>query len=812
MARILRNIFLSAALIGGLCGSARAAESDSRDGFQRDVQPLLAKYCYRCHNDEKASADVKLDGLNRDLVQGSDAETWHDVLNKLNLGEMPPADEPQPNAAERQRLVNWITTELKRAADAKRSTGGKVVLRRLTRYEYANTMRDLLGVNGNYAADLPPEPTSPDGFQNNGAVLGMSPLQLEYYLQTARQGLEKAIITGEKPQVYTHHAEKSIAVKARNKKNAPVGNRLVPGGIFQTRLDEFPREGEFLIRIKAGARAPKDQPYPRMAVAIGVRADVLSPMRTVGEIDLEASLEEPQVYEFRGRIEDYPLPGKNPKYPGMLIRVTHIGDPPPAPKKNKNQKKNQDPDPPTEDPDQPLIAIDSLNFEGPVFDAWPPSSHTRILFPSQSSDKEEVYAREVLERFMSRAYRRPVEPAEVEQMMQLYAKIRPRSASFESAMREVLALVLISPDFLYLLEPRDEAAVKSDEKQSLTDYELAARLSYFLWSTMPDDQLTRLAAEGRLRDPAELEKQVRRLIADKRSWNFVEHFTTQWLDLSGLDRVAVNPEFYPDFQDELKPDMRMETQHFFAEILQNDLSALNLIDSDFVMLNRPLAEHYGIKGPRGRRFERVAIDPADHRGGLLTQASVLLTNSTGEDSHPIRRAVWLLDRLLDDPPPPPPPDVPELKTDAPDFAGLPLKKQLELHRSKTACKNCHQGIDPWGVPLENFDAVGQWRTKVTKPGPKKGRTVKTPVDAASTLPGGAEIAGVDSLKQHLLEKERERFAQALVKKLMAYAFGRSPELSDTETIDRLGKQFADQDYRLADLIVALVQSEEFQSK
>ncbi len=811
MVRILRQIPLVFVFLGWLCVPAIAAGADGHGAFKRDVQPILAKYCYRCHNAKAASADVKLHELDSDLVNGSDAETWHDVLNKLNLGEMPPMDKLQPSKSERQKVVNWITEELNRAAQAKRSTGGKVVLRRLTRYEYANTMRDLLGVNWNYAADLPPESASPDGFQNNGAVLGMSPLQLEYYLQTARRSLEKAISTGEKPQVYTHHAERSVAVGTRNKKNLPVGNRMGPGALFQTRMDEFPREGEFLIRIKAGARTLEAQPFPRLSVAIGVRADVLSPMRTVGEVDIEASLEEPEVYEFRGRIEDYPLPGKNPKYPGMLIRLTHIGEAPPPSKRGKNQKKNKNPEPPPEDPSQPRIVIDSLDFEGPIFDAWPPSSHTRILFPSKSSGNEEVYAREVVGRFMARAFRRPVEPAEVDQMMELYAKVRPRSASFEQAMREVLAMVLISPDFLYLLEPRDDSS-DAHKKQPLTDHELASRLSYFLWSTMPDASLTELAAKGDLRDPAKLEKQVRQMIANERSRNFVEQFTHQWLDLSGLDRVAVNPEFYPDFEDRLKSDMRLETQHFFAEILNNDLSALNLIDSDFVMLNYSLAEHYGIKGPRGTRFERVAIPPDHHRGGLLTQASILLANSSGEDSHPIRRAVWLRDRLLDDPPPPPPPDVPELRTDQPDFAALPLKKQLEIHRSKSACMSCHQAIDPWGVPLENFDAVGRWRTHVSKPGSKKGQKVKTPVDAVSTLPNGQEINGIDSLKHHLLKHERERFSRAIVRKLMAYAFGRSLEWSDKKTVDRLMKCFAEQDYRLADLIVAIVQSDEFQSK
>jgi hypothetical protein len=814
MLRIAGNIALLCVLVGFLSGTVGAAEPASVDIFKRDVQPILAKFCYRCHNDKKHSADLKLHNLNSDLVKGTDAETWHDVLNKLNLGEMPPVKSPQPTEVQRQTIVKWVTRELRRAAAVKRSTGGRVVLRRLTRYEYANTMRDLLGVDLDYAADLPPEPTSADGFRNNGSALGMSPLQLEYYLKAARMGLAKAIVTGDKPQIFTHHAQKSVANGGR-KKNVPVGNRMGPGGLFLAKMDAFPRDGEFLIRVKAASRTPDGMAYPRLSIAVGVRADVLAPKKTVGEIDIDTSLDESRVYEFRGRIEDFPLPGKNPKYPGMLITLSHVGKAPPAPKRvkgKKGEKKNKKPEPPKDDPTQPLIVVESVDFEGPLFDAWPPASHTRILFPSKSAGNEVVYAREVLQRFMQRAFRRPVDKAEVAQMMTLHEKIRPRAASFEAAMRDVLAMVLISPDFLYLLEPRDESVADVKQKQPLTDHELAARLSYFLWSTMPDEPLLKLAADRTLRDKALLEKQIRAMIANDRSWNFVERFTNQWLDLSGLDRVAVNPEFYPKFDDRLKTDMRLETQHFFAEILKNDLSALNLIDSDFAMLNLPLAKHYGLEGPQGTRFERVALKPEDHRGGLLTHASILLANSTGEDSHPIRRAVWLLDRLLDDPPPPPPPDVPELKTNQPDFAALPLKKQLEIHRTKSSCKSCHLGIDPWGVPFENFDAVGLWRTQVVKPGAKKGQKVRTAVDATSTLPGGHEISGIDALKAHLLKRDRERFSRALVTKIMAYGLGRSPELSDIDTIDRLSKQFAEKGYRLSDLIVAIAQSEEFRSK
>ena len=305
---MVRILSASILFVAAFCSPSSAEDDSSASRFQKEVKPLLANYCYRCHNDKKASADLKLHKLNSDLVNGPDAETWHDVLNRMNVGEMPPEDEPQPSAAEHQKIVKWITAELKLAAAKKRSTGGRAVLRRLTRYEYANTMRDLLGVNLDFAADLPPEPASADGFQNNGASLGMSPLQLEYYLKSARLGLAKAIVTGEKPAVCTHHAEKSASAKGR-RKNLVVGNRLGPGNLFLARIDKFPREGEFSIRIKAGAGTPEGNAHPKLSVEIGVRADVLSPVRVVGESDISASLDQPAVYEFRGRIEDFPPAG-----------------------------------------------------------------------------------------------------------------------------------------------------------------------------------------------------------------------------------------------------------------------------------------------------------------------------------------------------------------------------------------------------------------------------------------------------------------------------------------------------------------------
>jgi hypothetical protein len=431
------------------------------------------------------------------------------------------------------------------------------------------------------------------------------------------------------------------------------------------------------------------------------------------------------------------------------------------------------------------------------------------LISSANQDKGElVYAEEVLTHFMRRAYRRPIEKSESKTMLQFFSRIRPTTESFEEALRETLAMVLVSPEFLYLIEPEDGKG-----KTPLTDFELASRLSYFLWSTMPDEQLFDAAETGGLRKPPLLAAEIDRMLEDPKSWQFVEQFSDQWLDLAAVDRVAVNPEYYGNWDDAVKPSMKGETRHFFAEILRNDLSALNFLDSDFTMLNEPLARHYGIKnGPRGGAFESVSLDPKTQRGGLLTQASVLLGNSTGEDSHPILRAVWIRDRLLDDPPADPPPNVPALDSEDPNFAQLPVRKQLELHRQDPACNDCHRGIDPWGIALEQFDAIGLWRDEILRKAPKGKGFVSAPVEAASELPDGHSLEGVESLKAYLMDQRKDQFARALVAKLTSYALGRSPELSDEDAIDAMTAQFAADGYRLRPLIHDIVESELFQTK
>ncbi len=796
--------------------------------FERDIRPVLKTLCYDCHGPEKDKGGVRFDQLDPDLVNGPDAETWHDVLDQLHLGEMPPAKAKQPTIEQRRRLTDWIQSALRAAVEAKRFKNGRVVMRRLTRYEYANTMRDLLGLELDFARDLPPDPPSQEGFLNNGATLEMSPTQITHYLQVARKALAEAIVTGPRPKAYEFSQSATATGKLPTKKVA--GHQPVrPEYILD--LKEFPRTGEFELKITAQASIPEDQGYPRMRVSMGhVPGIIHVPRGEIGEVDVS---ERSETFTFRGRMEGFPQPGPvafgNSGFKGLIVMIDFVDadgqelryadrqytQPTPKPKQVQNEKKKRSTeetakDDPTGTPepvpfgDRLDIRVTSVEFKAPVHASWPPPSHRRWISSSKNSEDELRYIRELLRRFMTLAFRRPVTIEEVEQTAQLFEAIRPNADSFEEAVRETFASVLISPNFLYMVETRDSHS----EKQHVTGFELASRLSYFLWSSAPDQRLLDLAEQGTLREPDTLRQEVTRMLTDERFQEFIRRFVDQWLDMDALNRVAVNPEYFPDFDNEMKQHMRKETQAYFAEIVHNDRSALELIDSDWAMLNRPLAKHYGLDGPRSSRFERVVLGGANRRGGLLGQGAFLLANANGEDSHPIKRGVWILDRLLDSPPAPPPPDVPELDAESPDLANLTLKEQLAVHRAKESCENCHQGIDPWGIPLENFDAIGRWRTEV----PAHKKRPSTTVDAASILPDGTKINGVEQLQRYLVDDCSERFARSMVKRLMAYSLGRSLDFGDREAALTLTTRFIESEFRLKSLIIDLVQSETFLTK
>ena len=758
----------------------------------------------RCHGTEQQEAQLRFDQLSTDLSSNrAAAQDWREALNAINAGEMPPEDEPQLSSTERATVTTWISNAIKAAIDHQRSTGGRAVLRRLNRLEYQNTMFDLLGLDMDYARDLPPDAVSPDGFRNQGQSLRMSSIQLEYYLDAARRAMDKVIVDSAPPRVFRHRFELSNVGGWRG----PVErtNRLERAQKFLVKMvNDYPEEGEFRVRVRLQAELKPQKGYPLLEVAVGYRPDTEVHFRVAKVVEILS--EESQQVEVRGRLENFPLPVRGQgKYPGLVVRLRNVyddGSPIPT-KLEKIKRDGKEVNAFRPEPDLPAILIESIEFEGPFYTQWPPATHREILFESSSRDENEAaYVREVLRRFMSRAYRRPADKYEVEDMFAFFASIRPHFTRFEDAIRETLSMVLIQPQFLFLMEPA------SEQKRSVTDWELASRLSYFLWSTMPDRQLLDLAGLNLLHEPSVLRAQIERMLKDEKAERLSATFVDQWLELERLDSMQIDSSYYPKFRQERKRDMRQETVRFFHDLLMSKESALNLLDSNYTLLNESLARHYGVSDVYGAKFRRVAVPP--NRGGLLGQASVLLINSTGRDSHPIRRAVWIRDKLLNDPPAPPPPDVPELDEANPEFSKLSIREQLDVHREKESCNACHQDIDPWGIALEHFDAVGNWRKTIRKK--HQDGFEERPVVSEDRLPNGTKLAGADGLRTYLVGQQSRVFARSLVRAMLTYALGRSLELSDEEDVDDLTDQFVEDGYRLDQLVHQIVSDSAFQLK
>lgn len=768
--------------------------------FKRDIFPILHDHCFRCHGPDRQESKIRLDNLSINLTEDRAAtEYWHDVLNVLQAGEMPPKEEPQLSSEQLKTVTDWLAGAIKSAVESQSKTDGRVVLRRLNRTEYQNTMQELLGLEMDYARDLPPDGVSEDGFTNNGQSLQMSSIQFEYYLATARRALDRVIVLGEKPAPIDHTFASSNVDDWLG--DAQRSNELGRRQEFLAKMvDQYPEDGDFIVRVQLTAKLKPDKGYPLLEVSVGYRPDTEILMR---EFELvEVTSPESQTFEFRGRLENFPIPVRGQgKYPGLVVRIRNAYDdksPLPASQKDEQGKKFY----PAEE-HLPTLTIQSVEFHGNAFTQWPPEPHQRILFEPQGVDREEIsYVTKVLQRFMTRAFRRNVEEGEVARFVTFYQTIRPEFPSFEETIRETIAMILIQPDFLFLIEPAGE------EKRTINEYELASRLSYFLWSTMPDDKLMELASAGHLRE--NLATEVDRMLEDSRAQRFVEQFTDQWLGLNVVENIAVNRERFPEFDDRLKQEMVRETRSFFAELLRENLSATQFLESNFTMLNEPLAKHYGVESVLGRKFRRVSLPADSHRGGILSHASILLSNSTGGDSHPVRRGVWIRDRLLNDPPAPPPPNVPSLAEAKPEFHKLSIREQLEIHRTNESCNNCHRAIDPWGIALENFDAVGKWRSDPQQLGDENSSSQA--IYAKVSLPDGNEIAGIDGLRSYLVAKRKREFARSLVSRLLSYSLGRSLELTDQSAIDLIVEQFEKDEFRLKRLIHSIVLSEPFQTK
>jgi mono/diheme cytochrome c family protein len=838
--------------------------------FEKTIRPILQRSCVSCHGAETTEGNIRIDTLDPNLLQGKDVAWWLEILAVLTNGEMPPPDEVELADEDRSAVVAWLSRELQLASSVRRATGGHSSFRRLTRYEYNYVLQDILGLPYDFARDLPPEPASEDGFQNSSELLHMSVVQFETYREIARKALSRATVQGDRPPVlywgvtmkdaarieWPKQAEQLEKLKEKFKDDPekqkeeldrltatftkPHNNTyyhdlstgrtaranwqyygarfafkptdslpeipalsehvaIIPQGRNHGLIIELgnriPDEGTMRVRVRAARASLAETRIPSMQLEFGWRAsnEGRAILRVSAEDTLiKASPDEPEIYQW-----DVPL---GEIYPRNSVRKTSPMGALPSPSEyirlvNSSATKGD-------------IRLDYVEVSAPVYDQWPPESHKRIFFDSPDRENESVYAREVLTAFMSRAWRRPIASDEVDQKLKLFHTMRPQCDSLEEAMIEVLATVLSSPDFLYVIQNESAgeavgAASQQDRVNSeeISAHELATRLSLFLWCSLPDAELLKLAEREELRDSKVLADQVSRMLADSRSQRFSEQFVRQWLDMQLLDFLDLK-QHVPGFDPLLKEAMQHEPIALFHEVLQNNDSVLDFIHSDYTLANERLAIHYGLPDVHGNHFRRVNLDAVQTRGGLLTQAGLLAMNSNGTDSHPLKRGIWLLESLLNDPPPPPPPAVPEIDLADPEIAKMTLKERIEDHRNHAACRSCHAKIDPWGIAFENYDAIGRWRTQING----------KPVDAVSLLFNKQKLDGMDGLKRFLLENRQDQFVRAMVHKMTAYALGRPLTFADHSGIDRIAADVRKQGDGLATMIQLVATSDLFRSK
>ncbi len=821
----------------------RTAETPEPDlaTFRAEIEPILEATCYQCHGERKQKADFRVDTLDPDLTRGGDVDWWLEVVDVLSNGEMPPEDEEEMAGEDRGKVIDWLSSEIQLASQIRRSEGGHSSFRRMTRYEYNYALQDLLGLDFDLADDLPPETHSEDGFENSSEMLQMSVMQLEYYRELGRKALEKATVRGGRPDTLHYGIKMADGVaqlnalsdeeRARGRSRGsgvPYFQNLDTGEEFRAiyryqrakyayrpstspseipqRFDHalilpadsqhifdlgeaLPDSGVLRVRILASRTSAEEKSLPALRLEFGFQPSNNS--RSTQRVDhrdvtVHASPGQPQFYQW-----DIPLSEfrRNP-YRGEMELGDH-----PNPSEyivihNVAQSLAEEP---VSD-----IQIDYLEVTTPFYEQWPPESHTRLFIESENAANEEAYAREVLANFLPRAWRRPVAQPEIDRHLEMFKAVRPLSDDFQEAMIEVLATSLASPKFLYLVQ-EDPEAIGVEEVSS---YELATRLSMFLWCSVPDEELLKLAEKGKLKNRRVLLRQTRRLLADPRSERFSRHFVEQWLGMQLLEFLDVEEELYPQFDSDLREAMFREPVAFFQEVLRENRSVMDFLHADYALVNERLARHYGISEVYGSDFRKVRLDSIDHRGGILTQAGLLAMNSDGKDSHPLKRGIWMLERLLNDPPPPPPPAVPEIDLTDPEIAKMTLKERIEDHRNDPACYSCHAKIDPWGIAFENFDAVGSWRDEI------KG----APVDATSTLFNNQRLEGIDGLKRFLLTNRQDQFARAMVYKLATYALGRPLSFSDRTSIDEITSDLRNKGDRLGDLVALVVTSDLFTTK
>ncbi len=827
-------------------GDAKAAVSTAHSSFAR-VRRFLDLHCVRCHGDEKHEAELRLDAIADDFNDLQSSTNWTEVMNRLNRGEMPPTDEPRPDAAEQRQVASWIALRLRSAPIADSGGAHRATIRRLTRTEYANSVRDLLHVVFAPGEDpterLPPDGKL-DGFDKLAGGLSVDPSLLEAYLDVAVQIAEKAVLIGDvsRPPVPTerhrfeyertpiHPYEITMRpwtivrpdglVIMHGAAGSKDGLRHSHGGKL------VPVRGQYTLRVRAGASPGPD----RKPVAMYVWRGGVG--QTLFRREVTATLDNPQENEqtlwlnpegsdelnvfLEGGVNFSVANELAHQMQGEVERALAAGDARNAGRLRAQMRTEgavwmNRPNPATLHTEElPRLLLDYIEIEGPLYDRWPPQSHTTVLFEGPAAVKDVDYARRIFVRLLPRAYRRNVAAEEIETIIRVVADELDAGETFEASVRAGLATMLCSPSFLYVGESASDANQRDAEL--FDDFQLAERLSYFLWSSLPDDALLQTAARGKLNNAAMLITETDRLLADPKSDALARDFAAQWLKVDEFDRFVPDRELYSGFHRPdlagLDGDLKAEPLHFFRELLRNDQTVFAFLDSDWTMANERLARFYGLPPIAGDEFRRVALPPESRRGGLLGMAGVHRWGSDGNRTRPVQRGAYVLDVLFNNPPDTPPPNVGEVEPNV-EGKNVSVRERLAKHRTIAACAACHDGIDPYGLALENFNAIGLWRKAqdgevrnwFARGGPPR-------INASGVLPDGRRFAGFAEFKRAPLERP-DRFRRALAEKLLAYALGRRLTPADRATIDGIVTQTERQGDTLRLFVRAIVASNAF---
>ena len=823
-ARALAAAVAVAAVTGWAPGRASgqpspAAVAPPPDASPQSVRTFLNQYCVACHNERRVAAaggpasvldaQIRQTGLALDAADAArpsaDAAVWERVIKRLRAGSMPPPGRPRPGADESRAVVGWLEARIDEAAAASPDPGRTASMHRLNRTEYGNAIRDLLALDIDAAALLPGDETSDTGFDNNAEVLSISTAQLDRYLSAARKISRLATGVMTAPEFARFENSVLLTQADRQHEDLPLGSR---GGLAATY--QFPADGDYIFRIGLTSNW---QDYVR-----GMGRRNLLDLRLDGRLVRR--------FTVGGEAPGTPAPttwspaeAGDPEWERYVresaahleVRVPVVGGPHVVGVSFVRNRWAP------EGPLQPVMKgavlsndekyhgnaeVQSLTIEGPYDAAAPedtPSRRQVFACRPAAAAEEDACAERILSRLARLAYRRPPTDREVETLLDFFRDGRAQAeGGFDAGIRLALERLLVDPDFLLRVH-EDPPGAAPGEAYALGGPELASRLSFFLWSSIPDDELLDAAERGALSDPAARRRQVRRMLADARSEALASNFAAQWLHLRNLDDVRAEPSYYPEFDQDLVEAFRQETALFIGSTLDEDRSVLDLLGADYTFVNERLARHYGIPGVYGSRFRRVTLPDREQRGGLLGHGSLLSLTSYPNRTSPVLRGRWLLEAIFGTPPPGPPPDVPPLPERGDDDAPASMRERLDRHRRNPACASCHRLIDPPGFLLEHYDAVGRWRT-VTETG--------HPVDAVGALPNGAAAEGLAGLRGLLLE-DPEPFVGTLTERLLAYALGRGLGHHDQPTVRAIVGDASADGYRWSSLVLGVVESPAF---